>query len=212
MEKYGVSDLSFFWKTFLNQIHTKTPEFPYRDIVNISSILDDLDEKNNTKNHDNDTNQIRDEIKQFFDNHLDKIIYGKLLTDDPYRIAIFQSTIKRMGKCINRNITDCDKVCLHLLKLYLALVDERKNNAKKQEAVELILQYSCNNNQIYLSKIFNIGIELKHGGILEKLRNHVDLTIFLTKTGQNIPQNAILVMRWIKLLKLLKPIEYKQNI
>lgn len=206
MEKSNFSDLLFFWKTFLDHTNKKLPSTLYTASDAITVTLNGIcNNSNETISYD----ELYNDINKFFETNLCIVIYNKLITHDPYRISIFHTNLKRIEKFINRNVLEYDKIHINLLKLYLTLTDEKNLSDDKKQVIDLILKYSDTNKQLYLDEMFNIGIKLNHAGILDKLKSHVDIDIFLNDAGITRRKSIVLKTKGDKITKFLKLVEYK---
>ncbi|QKF94267.1 hypothetical protein QKU48_gp0809 [Fadolivirus algeromassiliense] len=199
-------DLAFFWKMFIDHTHGKLSNNIYDDAKLIYLELNELGiNPNEVRSYE----EIYDKISEFINQNLDVIIYNKLLTNDPYRVSIFYTNIKRIEKIIDRSILEYDVIHIQLLKLYLTITDEHNLSVTKQKIVSLILDYAIDKDIKHINNIFSLGIELKHSGVLDKLKNHVDILLFLDESNKDRNIKIILRTKGDKLLKFLKPIEYK---
>lgn len=209
MEKNNFSDLLFYWTTFLEHTNKKLPATLYTASNIITINLDKICKDSNEMVSYDD---IYNDINEFFETNLCIVVYNKLVTHDPYRISLFHTNLKRIEKFINRNVLEYDKIHINLLKLYLTLTDEKNLSDDKKQVIDLILKYSDTKKQSYLDEMFNIGIKLNHAGILDKLKSHVDIDIFLNDCGITRRKSIVLKTKGDKITKFLKQVEYKQNI
>lgn len=194
--------LEFFWLTFKDSIKNYLNVDEYNEMVKLSDKLNLLQKEEKYV-----------EIEEYIKSHIERIGYSMMALRNTYKLSHLETNIKRWCNLSGKDIYSKSNTFYCLLLIYLNL---HKANKNKQEDVEkmfkCISDFSVNrNNDLLLTELMNLSIKNKMYGNIDKLRNIIDIELFIDKdkTDKDNKSDAYIKTTGSqKLSKYLIPFEY----
>ena len=187
------SKLEFFWLTFKDSIKNYLNEYDLEEMNNLSDVLNSLQRE-----------ERYEEIEEFIKQHIENIGYNMIARDDRYHINHIDTNIKRWKKLSGSDIYPTNNTFICILYMYIHIkdaTDDKKDDMNR--IIELIKEFALDrSNRDVLNSIMNILIRNKMFGSIDKMRNIIDITMFLRKEYvDKVGVNRINVTKSNKLAK-----------
>lgn len=194
MSKLNLYEINFTWKNFINQINDISSK-SYKDKIKI------MNNQIDTQINDEELIEI---FTNFYKENINYFIKVMIISNDQYKTSLFFKNVKRLSKLLNINILKDKDPYTQILKLYISIIEERNVPPYKENIRENIINFCNDPQQIFLNNIFVKAIQYEQYGIIDKLKNHVDINSFLNYEKIKKPLHHILKMKGNKLIDYLK--------
>lgn len=188
-------ELEYFWVTFKNSIMSSLSNEEKNEIVELSNKLNDLQSE-----------ERYDEIEKYIKNHIELIGYRYIIENNGYKARHICVNLNRWKKLTGRKLFNNKNVFNKIIRIYNNIYLKNKTDDHYNDIKLLLAKYSTDKNIIHLEKIMNISIEHKIYGIINKLKNILNIDDFINNEKKSkINKKLLKKSRAIKMIKYLVP-------
>lgn len=189
-------EIEQFWLELKKNLIKFLDPIEQKEIVDLSNRLNQLQSKGDYKM-----------IEKFIREHLEKIGYSMIIKGIFYHIHLLDTNFRRWKKISSEDIMKDDNIFYCLFKIYIMVNEDfRKNHTDGRiEITSLIKDYAKTKDEKILYDIASVAIKENYCGVLEKIRNIVDIRRFATDEGKEFFSKYNLdKMRANKFIKYIK--------